>query len=79
MRVGTNLLADGPRYEKTRRVSRYNMFWDQHDNKCTMLTYNSAPTQYQFIFNEIKDAFLAITQGMAQLEELWVFLLESVF
>jgi hypothetical protein len=45
-KVGTNLLGEGDKYEKTRRVSRYNLFWDQHDNKCTMLTFNSAPAEY---------------------------------
>lgn len=46
VKVGTNLLTDSDKYDKTRRVSRYNLFWDQHDNKCTMLTFNSAPAEY---------------------------------
>ena len=79
MKVGSSLLTEGAQYEKTRRVSRYNLFWDQHDNKCTMLTFNSAPTEYQFIFSELKEAYLTIRQSMIALEELWVFLLESVF
>ena len=79
MRAGTNLLAEGARYEKTRRVSRYNLFWDQHDNKCTMLTFNSAPPEYQFVLNELKETYLSIRHGMTALEELWVFLLESVY
>ena len=78
-KVGTNLLADGDRYEKTRRVSRYNLFWDQRDNKCTMLTFNQAPAKYHYIFNELKEAYLAIRSGMHALEELWIFLLESVY
>lgn len=78
-KVGTNLLAETAKYEKTRRVSRYNLFWDQHDNKCTMLTFNSAAAEYQYIFNELKEAYLNIRASMTALEELWVFLLESVY
>ena len=60
MKSGPGLLADSGRYEQTRRLSRYNMFWEQHDNRCTMLTFNSAPQEYQYIFNEIKDAYLGM-------------------
>lgn len=43
MKAGGGLLTEGDRYEQTRRLSRYNIFWEQHDNRCTMLTFNSAP------------------------------------
>lgn len=56
------------------------MFWDQRDNnKCTMLTFNQAPSKYLDVFNELKDAYLQIRSGMTALEELWIFLLESVY
>lgn len=79
MKNGTNYLIEGIRYEQTRRVSRYNMFWEQHDNRCTMLTFNSAPHEYQFIFNEIREVYAGIKHGMLALEELWLFLVESVY
>ena len=35
-----NLLMDERgQYEKSRRISRYNMFWERHDNRCRMLTF----------------------------------------
>ena len=44
-----------------------------------MLTFNSAPHEYQFIFNEIKEVYAGIKHGMLALEELWLFLVESVY
>jgi len=79
MKVGSSLLTDTTQYEQTRRVSRYNLFWDQHDHKCTMLTFNTAPNEYQYIFNGLKEAYLDVRQSMLAFEELWVFLLESVY
>ena len=79
MKSGQSCLTDGDRYEQTRRVSRYSMFWEQHDNRCTMLTFNSAPQEYQFIFRKVQKAYLGVRQGMLALEELWVFLVESVY
>ena len=44
-----------------------------------MLTFNQAPSKYLDVFNELKDAYLQIRSGMTALEELWIFLLESVY
>ena len=73
-----NLLTDG-RYEATRRVARYTLFWDQHDHRCSMLTFNSAPKEYQFVFAQLREAYLSLQQSCLHLEELWTFLVESVY
>ena len=58
MKSGASFLSSGARYEQARRVSRYAMFKERHDNRCTMLTFTSAAAEYQFIFNEIRESYL---------------------
>ena len=58
MKSGVSFLTSTSRYEQARRVSRYSMFKERHDNRCTMLTFNSAAPEYQFIFNEVRDGYL---------------------
>ena len=75
-----NLLMDERgQYEKSRRISRYNMFWERHDNRCRMLTFQSAPQDYKCIFNIIVEDYLQIRSSCQALEEFWVFLIESVY
>lgn len=73
------MVLNSPRYEETRRVARYNMFWDQQDSRCRMLTFQSAPSEYKFLFNMVVDAYLRMRQGWQNLEEIWIFLVESVY
>ena len=72
-------LLDGRKYQETRRVSRYNMFWERQDSKCRMLTFQSASQEYKYLFNMIVDAYLRLRQGWENFEEIWVFLVESVY
>ena len=57
------------------------MFKERHDNKITMLTFGSAAPEYQFIFNEIREAYLNMIgqPGMLGVEELWIYLIEAVY
>ena len=56
---GVGLLSDRKgRYEGMRRMSRYNMFWERHDNRCRMLAFQSAPQDYKSIFNMIVEDYL---------------------
>ena len=57
------MVLDGRKYEETRRASRYNMFWDQQDSRCRMLTFQSAPQEYKFLFNILVDGYLRMRQG----------------
>ena len=73
------MVLDGRKYEETRRAARYNMFWDQQDSRCRMLTFQSAPQEYKFLFNILVDGYLRMRQGWQVLEEIWIFLVESVY
>ena len=44
-----------------------------------MLSFSSAPAEYQYIFNELKDAYLGVRACMQALEEFWMFLVEAAF
>ena len=44
-----------------------------------MLTFQSAPQEYKFLFNILVDGYLRMRQGWQVLEEIWVFLVESVY
>ena len=44
-----------------------------------MLTFQSAPQEYKFLFNMLVDAYLRLRQGWQSLEEIWIFLVESVY
>lgn len=66
-------------YEQARRLSRQSLFESQHDQHPTLLTFSSAPTEYQFIFNDLNDAFSKLEQAFLPLEELWTFLLDAVY
>jgi hypothetical protein len=78
-KTGLNLLSEPKSYEKSRRLSRQTLFESQHDQHPTLLPFNSAPSEYQFIFNDINDAYTKLEQASLPIEELWTFLLDAVY
>ena len=73
------MLTEPGMYEQARRLSRQTLFESQHDQQPTLLTFSSAPSEYQFLFNNISDAYNKLEQASLPLEELWTFLLDAVY
>ena len=66
-------------YEKTRRIATYQQFWDQRNSFCPVVSFAYASEEYERIFNQLVSQYLRVRDGWVLVDEIWVFLVESVY
>ena len=77
--TGPYYLSDMKKYEDVRRKSRFILFSEQHASRYRLLNFLSDPEHYYSVFNLLINSYMRIKEGWLGLEEIWIFLVESVY
>jgi hypothetical protein len=69
----------GDQYEKARNISRQNMLREKQANRYKIAHFVQGPEAYKRIFDMIIRFYTRVRDAVINLEEIWVFLMESVY
>jgi hypothetical protein len=69
----------GEQYEKVRDNARWNMLREKQVNKYKTAHFVQGPDAYKKIFDLIIRFYTRVRDAVIDLEEIWVFLMESVY
>ena len=77
--IGTGLHYLNGDYEKARSIARHNMLKRQRANRYKIPHYQYGPEAYKRMFDMIIRYYTKVRDQVIKLEEIWVFLMETVY